>query len=70
MTPLTLSAVLAAPMLFPDLSPLAVWFGLGCLALCWWVWAKADDALGDCESSLRAMEARDWLVKMNPVRGG
>ncbi len=70
MTPLTLSAVLAAPMLFPDLSPLAVWFGLGCLALCWWVWAKADDALGDCERSIRADEARAVLAKMQQARTG
>lgn len=55
MTPLHLVAFLTAPALFPGLHPVAVWFGLGCVAVCAWVWWKADE-MGGCETifSMRA----------------
>lgn len=59
---------LASPALFPDLSPLAVWLGLSCVAVGLWVMWTADDALGDCEGAIRAMEAKDWLMNMQRVR--
>ena len=31
-TPLTLAAIFASPAMFPDLHPLAVWIGMGCIA--------------------------------------
>lgn len=68
MTPLPLVAFLTAPALFPGLHPVAVWFGLGCVAVCAWVWWKADDELGGCETTLRAMEDGELLKKMQQVR--
>ena len=70
MTPLHITAFLAAPLLFPSLSPVAVWIGLGSVAVCLAVLATADSDLGDCEAGIRADEARDWLARMETRRVG
>lgn len=67
MTPLTLAAIFASPAMFPDHSPLAVWIGMGCIAVAWGLLWKADD-FGNCEGGFRADEARDWLERMNDRR--
>lgn len=59
-----LALLLAAPVLFPGLSPAAVWLGCACVAGLAWVWWRADDALGDCEAGIRADEAAQWLAVM------
>ena len=66
-TPLTLAAIFASPAMFPDLHPLAVWIGMGCIAVALWALWKADE-WGSCETTLRAIEARDLLERMNDRR--
>ena len=68
MTPIHLTAILTAPLLFPALHPVAVWLGLGSVAVLAWVWWRADEALGDCEGAIRAMEAGDVLARMSERR--
>ena len=70
MTPLHITAILTAPLLFPALHPAAVWLGCACIAGLAWVWWRADDTLGDCERGIRAQEARDVLARMQKVRVG
>lgn len=67
MTPLTLAAIFASPAMFPDHSPLAVWIGMGCIAVALGLMWKADD-FGNCEGGFRADEARDLLERMNDRR--
>lgn len=57
---------LFSPVLF-DLHPLAVWIGVACLWVAVWAMMAADD-LGSSETTLRSMEASEWLVKMQRVR--
>ena len=63
-----LALLIAAPVLFPGLSPAAVWLGCACVAGLAWVWWRADAALGDCEAGIRAMEASDVLARMQQAR--
>ena len=67
MTPLTLAAIFASPAMFPDHSPLAVWIGMGCIAVALGLLWKADE-WGGCETTIRADEAREWLKRMNDRR--
>lgn len=59
--------LLAAPVLFPGLHPLAVWIGMGCIAVALGLLWKADE-MGSNETTLRAIEARDLLERMNDRR--
>ena len=63
-----IALLITAPVLFPGLHPAAVWIGLGSIAALGWVWWRADDALGDCEAGIRAMEASDVLARMQQAR--
>jgi len=67
MTPLTLAAIFASPAMFPDMHPVAVWIGMGCIAVALGLLWKADE-MGSNETTLRAIEARDWLERMNARR--
>ena len=69
MTPFPLAVIFASPAMFPDHSPLAVWIGMGCIAVALGLLWKADD-YSDCEGNFRADEAREWLERMNNVRCG
>lgn len=59
--------ILAAPLAFPSLHPVAVWLGLGCLAVAVWIMRRADE-FGGCETTLRALEAGELLAKMSDRR--
>ena len=67
MTLLPLAAIFASPAMFPDHSPLAVWIGMGCIAVALGLLWKADE-MGSNETALRAIEARDLLERMNDRR--
>ena len=69
MTPLTLAVIFASPAMLPDLHPFAVWIGMSCIAVALELLWKADE-MGSNETTLRAIEARDWLKRMNNVRCG
>lgn len=59
---------LASPLLFPGLSPLAVWLGVACVGVAVWALMSADSDLGNCEGAIRADEAAQWLRCMNNRR--
>ena len=65
--PLSLALALSAPALFPSLHPIAVWLGLGCIALAAWALMRADE-WGGSETTIRAMEAKDLLARMSDRR--
>ncbi len=69
MTPLTLAVIFASPAMFPDLHPLAVWIGMGSVAVALGLLWKADD-FGNCEGGFRADEAKAILAVMKPYRVG
>lgn len=69
MTPLILAAIFASPAMFPDHSPLAVWIGMGSVAVALGLLWKADE-MGSNETTLRAIEALDWLERMDMRRVG
>jgi hypothetical protein len=58
---------LFSPVLFPEEHPLAVWIGVACLWVAVWAMMAADD-LGSSEGTIRADEAREWLMKMQQAR--
>lgn len=62
-----LLAFLSAPVLFPDLHPVAVWIGCTCVLVCVWAWWRADE-MGSSETTIRAIEARDVLARMSERR--
>ena len=66
---LPLAVLFASPALFPGHSPVAVWIGVGSLALAAWLTWKADE-MGGSETTLRAWEAADWLAAMCERRVG
>lgn len=61
--------IFAAPVLFPGLNPLAVWIGMGCIAVALGLLWKADE-MGSNETTLRAIEAKAILAVMNDRRVG
>ena len=69
MTHPLLAMAIPAPLLFPSLSPFAVWHGLACIAVCVWVIWKADE-MGHSEGTLRSLEAAEWLRCMGKVKVG
>lgn len=65
---LTRSALfLASPLLFPGLSPFAVWLGVACVGVAVWALMSADE-MGSSETALRADEAAQWLRCMSDRR--
>ena len=67
MTPLTLAVIFASPAMFPDLHPLAVWIGMGCIAVALGLLWKADE-MGSNETTIRADEAKAILAQMSDRR--